>query len=183
MTRTGHGRDPVERSQLRMAFSVYFYAEHDDDAWVHPEFRPIPIDEAARILAAGAMPADDSCRESRRRRAIAKLAAAGLEPPRHSALEILAAPIDDIRRAFEKAGGGLDRAQREAIVYEIIDVPPVVSDCMAKAPKVNVEPDIKHGATRVTVELSAKRQGAGLRVAMDRNAGTSAATRTSKRRT
>lgn len=73
--------------------SVYFYSLYTSSDWLPEELRPIDLLDAARILKRGEGP----YAESRRRRAIANLAAPGLDDPkRREALAILGAPIREI---------------------------------------------------------------------------------------
>jgi len=82
-------------ADLRRAamFSVYFYSLYSSSEWVPEGLRPIDLLEAARLLKRDEAP----FAASRRHRAIANLAAAGLDDPRRrEALTILEAPIEEI---------------------------------------------------------------------------------------
>jgi hypothetical protein len=88
-------REVPTNADLRRAamLSVYFFAIYSSSDWLPEDLRPIELLDAARTLQGDETP----YAESRRRRAIANLAAGGLDDPnRREALKILGAPIEDI---------------------------------------------------------------------------------------
>lgn len=96
------GVTPSKEMRRAAMLSVYFYSSYATSDWMPAELRPIDLTEAACILAAY----EGRLAESRRRRAIANLAAAGMDDPnRCTALKTLHAPIHDIQNLFARTAG------------------------------------------------------------------------------
>ena len=119
----GSGSDPSAARRAAM-LTVYFYAHIEPGAEVPETVRPLPLLEAARILRADTGP----FAESRRRRAIVKLAAADLERHR-DALEILGAPLDAILAILD-IQPPLTLPEREKQIFALMNAAgPAVPGC------------------------------------------------------
>lgn len=87
----------ASRPSVRAAMlSIYFHARIADIDWVPREFRPLPLAQAAQIVARDRSP----FAASRQRRAIARLYVAPRTSERVQALQILNAPLTDIANAL-----------------------------------------------------------------------------------
>jgi len=151
--------------------SVYYYALFGPDT--PPDDRPpMSLEEAARVLR------DDKSElaESRRRRAIAKLAAADVENPRfRTALTILGAPLERIselrserevapRSTEEKIHALRNDSAAMARVLTLLDElsAPLDKQCLRTPPVSKLEWIANERLARVTVTLSVKRVADGL---------------------
>lgn len=107
-------------------------------------------EEAARIVLAD----ESKFGESRRIRAIALLAMAGLRPPRfREALDILKAPIDELAKA---TSGAHDDTEIEQIVFQEMGFSTAIADCPSRKNFQTTPSNDWNGAT-IRVGLDLKR--------------------------
>jgi len=142
--------------------SVYHYAYYAGDDWLPMEFRPVPLDNAAKILAAD----KGELAELRRRQAIVQLAAAPPSEARHAALTILGAPLEAIADVLVHESL-FDRSKRQtaiaALLAKLFDPP----TCQATQLGTTVNFDAATLITTVTASVTVNRKIADLAKVMD----------------
>jgi len=142
----------MQGTVLAAILSVHYHAY----AEIHGTALPpalLPLEDAAGVLRAAA--GQGGRAESRRRRAIARLAAADVEQ-HEEVLEILGAPVVAIRNAFAQHPG-FDEAHREMLVNDLLNDlgGPAVPGCEWKHLLPVVVPHVWGGAT-ATVTVSVR---------------------------
>ena len=133
--------------------SVYFNAHADpDDRRLHPTLRPVPLASAASILAR----ARGRLAESRRIRAIVKLAAAGLDRPAHrDALTTLRAPLRRVEAEIA-AHPRATQAELEQHLYPLLGYTVAVEGCVRSTPTTVVHFDPSTQITTVQVTAAVR---------------------------
>lgn len=142
--------------------SIYHYAYYASDDWLPQEFRPIPLGDAAKILAGerGALA------DARRRQAIIALAAAPRSAPRRAALMMLGAPLEAIADALAHESL-FDRRARRAAIVALLAKLFASPACQATPLDTTVTFDAATLITTVTASVSVNRKIADLAKVMD----------------
>ena len=141
--------------------SVYYRAESP-----HPAPPPgMPsLEDSAVVIRNDAVHGGHA--ESRRRHAIARLAAADVDA-HEAVLTALGAPVDAIRNALANQPG-LDESHRQQVVNNLLNgAGPAVAGCEVKDQHTDVELDPTTNITTATVTLSVNRPMADLALVMD----------------
>jgi hypothetical protein len=144
--------------------SVYHHAYYASDNWLPEEFRPIPLDDAAKILKADR----GQCAKARRRQAVVQLAAAPPSDMRRAALTILDAPQEAI--AAELAKQSLfDLGERKAAIAALLQklFGPAIANCETKQLGTTVSFDTATLITTVRTSVEVKRNIAALATVVD----------------
>jgi hypothetical protein len=142
--------------------SVYHYSYYAGDDWLPEEFRPIPLDDATKILAAE----ESNLAELRRRQAIVQLAAAPPSEARVAGLTILGAPLEAIAGVLANESL-FDRSKRQAAIAALLAKlfdPPT---CHATQLGTTVTFDAATLITTVTASVAVNRKIGDLAKVMD----------------
>lgn len=158
---------PMRDAQRRVAMmSVYFHARFGEGDWMPTEMRPIPLDQAVRILRGD----DTAFAAARRRRAIAKLYTSPMRERWRPQLEVLGAPLARLENRFHRLA--IELPEGELSIGQVVTfleglIPAAPEECKRTFPKSEVNFDLFSSTTDAKLALTVERDLDSMRSVVD----------------